>query len=63
MAPPGIPLIGQAAEMSTFLSFHTHSGCSGAQSANKPTRLDLAPFSVDLPGGLAPNRGGVEHDR
>lgn len=63
MAPPGIPLIRQAAEMITFPSFHTHSGCSGTQSANKPTRLDLVPFSVDLPGGLTPHRGGVEHDR
>ena len=49
--------------MSTLQSFHRHSGCSGTQSANKPTRLGLVLFSVDLPGGLTPDRGGVEHDR
>lgn len=49
--------------MSTLLSFHRHSGCSGTQLANKPTRLGPVPFSVDLPAGLTPDRGGVEHDR
>ncbi len=50
--------------MSTLLSFHHHhSGCLGAQLANKPARLGLVLFSVELPAGLAPDRGGVEHAR